>query len=92
MCNSVTPLKQLSLAEFSWPQLQLGALKKFLGLCFFAFEGQKQGNSDFQSPFSISKNDFKKSYIEKGAQFLLLTYFHNFDFECTLFSKSVPNF
>ena len=36
---SVTPLEQLSLAEFrdekTWPQLQLGVYKKILGLWFF---------------------------------------------------------
>ena len=55
-------------------------------------------NSDFQSQFSMSKingillfffiEEFK---IQKEAQLLLLTYFHNFDFQFTLLSISVPN-
>ena len=67
-------------------------------MVLFGFESRKQSNSDFQSHFFMSKIDgiflifFSLKNIKKGAQLLLLTYFHNFDFKCTLFSKSVPNF
>ena len=46
----------------------------------------------------MSKNDgiflifFSLKNMQKGAQLVLMTYFHNFDFKCTLFSKSVPIF
>ena len=48
----------------------------------FFYVKNRQNLSDF---FSL-KN------IKKGAQHLLLAYFHNFDFKCALFSKSIPNF
>ena len=35
---------------------------------------------------------FSLKNSKKGDQLLLMTYFHNFDFQCTLFSKIVPNF
>ena len=66
-------------------------------LVLFGFESRK-GNSDFQSHFFMSKNYgiflifFSLKNMQKGAQLVLMTYFHNFDFKCTLFSKSVPIF
>ena len=38
------------------------------------------------------RHDKKEFMIKKGAQLLLLKYLQSFDFKCTLFSKSVPNF
>ena len=35
---------------------------------------------------------FSSKNIKTGAQILLLTYFHNFNFECTLCPKSVLDF
>ena len=54
--------------------------------------------SDFQSQFSMSKNTrnflnfFSLKNINLGAHFLLLTFFENFNFQCTLFTKIMPIF
>ena len=76
----------------------LVCIKNSRPLVLFGFEGEKYLNSDFQSHFLCQKLTETISIflslknIKKGAQLLLFTYFHNFDFKCTLFSKSVPNF
>ena len=59
---------------------------------------QKVPKSDFQSQFSMSKIirifliffSLKNISLEEG--FLLLSFFENFNFWTTLFSKMVPNF
>ena len=56
---------------------------------------QKWQNSDFQSQFSMSKiiqiflNFFSLKNMILGAHFLLLTFFENFNFYSTLFTKNM---
>ena len=58
----------------------------------------KVQKSDFQSQFSTSKmmrmfqKIFPLKHINLGANFLLLTFFDNFNFLKTLFSKMMPKF
>ena len=59
---------------------------------------QKVPESDFQSQFSTSKIIriflifFSLKNISLGACFLFLSFFENFNFWTTLFTKMVPNF
>ena len=61
---------------------------------------QKVPKSDFQSQFSMSKiiwiflNVFSIEDLQFSLEegFLLLSFFENFNFWTTLFSKMVPNF
>ena len=52
-------------------------------------------NSDFQSLFLCGKSaeSLKKELLKNtkiGDKLLLIQYFDNFDFQCTLFSKNLP--
>ena len=53
---------------------------------------------DFQSQVAMSKIIgiflifFSLKNMQKGTQHVFMTYFHNFDFKFTLFSKCVPDF
>ena len=61
-------------------------------------DSQKEPKSDFQSEFSMSKIIriflffFSLKNIILGANFSLLTFFDNFNFYSTLFSKMMSNF
>ena len=61
-------------------------IKYFWPFDRFRIEGRKQQNSDFQSQFSMSKNQPNPSQFffileyKKGEQLLILSYFNNFDF------------
>ena len=101
--SRVTSHEQLTVAEFSGeqtrPNVNENGLKKVLSIWFdlvlkvkystilifkVIFLCQKSAES---SRFFFSLNNSKK-----GDQLFLMTYFHSFDFQCTLFSKMVPNF
>ena len=94
---SLTSLFQLRLAEFTMKKVQLSVYNKILGLCFFLiFKVKQSAILIFKVIFLCQKSaeSLQIFFIEefkKGRPTFIYEIFHNFDFQCTFFSKmTVP--
>ena len=99
----MTSLEQLSVVEFSGEQTRLKVYvnghKKVLGIWLDLVLKVKYSKIlIFKTIFlcQISAESLQKKISLKntkmGDKLLLIPYFDNFDFQCTLFSKNAPKF